>query len=179
MGKKWHAVKQSSGEKILITVERWFETRQRLSHDVLKNRVLVAFGTGSHGSLDVAALEPYLRLFTAQEQGFRNFLTEASIVLRPGSWLVEWMGNSMDGEAAAVLSEFLNMDFERTSLIPGKIKEIENMLEYAINEARRVLESHSIDVDNGDTDVKTLIGKLSDALTELPSTMQGVVESMK
>lgn len=163
----------------MTAIEEWFETRQRLSHDILKNRVLNAFGPGSLQSKDVAELEPYLHLFVAQEQEFRTFLTEASVVLRPGSWLVDWMGDCISVEAAVVLSEFLNMDFERTSSLPGKIKEIDDLLESALAKARQVLESHSVDIADGDTDIKTLIGKLSDALTELPSTMQGVVESMK
>jgi hypothetical protein len=165
-------------EQILTDFERWFEARQRFSHDVLKNRVMNAFGHRHCKSLELVELEPYLGLFVAQEQDFRTFLTEATIVLRPGTWLANWMGNRLDVQTAAVLREFLNLDFENTSSLFEKCKEIEEMLELALAAARRVLETQSIDA-NATSDLETLIGKLSDAFTELPSSMLQVVESMR
>jgi len=163
----------------LIAVDEWFETRALLSHDVLKNRVMVAFDPGTHGSKSVASVVPYLELFVAREGDFRTFIKDTPIVLRPGSWLAGWMSSSLDVEAASVLSEFLNMDFERTSSLPGKCREIRELLEHILTAARQVLETQSNDVNGNTTDVEMLIQKLSDELTALPSTMLEVVETMR
>lgn len=163
----------------MIAIDKWFETRARLNHDVLKNRVMVAFGSRPYGSSDRAALLPYLELFVAQEQDFQIFVDETPIVLRPGSWLASWMDSRLEADAAKVLSEFLNMDFERTSSLPKQCSEIRDLLEHALTATRRVLESQFVDVDDDTEDVEKLIHGLSEALTALPSTMLEVVETMR
>ena len=163
----------------MIAVDEWFETRALLSHDVLKNRVMVAFDPSTHGSKSVAPVVPYLELFVARKGDFRTFIKDTPKVLRPGSWLADWMGSRLDVDAASALSEFLDMNFERTSSLPGKCREIGSLLENALTAASRVLNSQYNEADDNTADVEMLIQSLSDELTALPSTMLEVVETMR
>ena len=127
----------------------------------------------------MADISPYMRLFIAQEQNLITFLKEAPIVLKPGTWLVHWMSINLEEQADNVLSEFLNLDFFRTSSLPGKCYEIIDLLDRTLAAARRVLESHSIDTDDCTNEVEALLEKLSVEFTKLPSSMLQVVETMR
>jgi hypothetical protein len=156
----------------------WFETRMRLNHDVLQNKVINAFV--SH-PLDYdwgTRLAPYLRLFAAQHGEFKSFLRAGSRDLRLGSWLADQMRGRIDSEALSALESFVNLDFDRTSSLPRRLLEIEALLELAKDAAISALHIEDASYEKL-CEAERLIRQLSVALSSLPSSMTDVAETRR
>lgn len=159
--------------------ETWFETRQRLSHDVLRNRVLNAFDNTQQGVENSKNIEPYIYMFLSQEKEFRAFLDTSLTALRPGDWLAEWMSPVLDFAEAETLRQFINKIFIETSSLPGKIDEINLLLDRTVSAARQTLMSHGSDKIRSLREAELRLSQLANELANLPSSMTGVVETMR
>ena len=148
----------------------WFEKRMRLNHDVLQNKVINAFVSCPPDEAAKSRLLPYLRLFLAQEAEFKSLLRAGSIDLRLGAWLADQMQGRLNLDSLDSLKTFLDLDFDRTSTLPQRLLDIEELLVSTVAAAKSVLESDGLSPKKF-REVESLFRQLSAALSSLPSSM--------
>lgn len=159
-----------------MTAAEWFELRARLSHDLLQNKVLTAIRPAPGSPEGAPSAVPFLNLFLARVSEVRELLRGGPAAVRPGSWLVSRAARAHASVGGDALREFLDLDFERTSGLPRRCKELEVLLGEAEQAVRDFLAAPE---EEGAMDrARGPLTRLSDGLQGLPSDMLSVVETM-